>query len=69
MNIGVVSREYPPHGVYWGAATFYQNLAQALVSRGHQVQVICQAWDSLKVDLMVILWFMRLALFQVEVIL
>lgn len=48
MNIGVVSREYPPHGVYWGAATFYQNLAQALVSRGHQVQVICQAWDRPK---------------------
>jgi glycogen(starch) synthase len=48
VRICILSREYPPQGTYWGSATFYRNLAQALSAREHQVQVVCQAWGGPK---------------------
>lgn len=48
MKILLASREYPPDGLYWGAAAHYHNLAQALVARGHEVHVVCQAWQGMR---------------------
>lgn len=43
MRILFLSREYPPHGAYFGSAQFYQRLARNLSARGHEVHVVCQA--------------------------
>jgi glycosyltransferase involved in cell wall biosynthesis len=43
MNICFVTREYPPETGYGGIATYYADVAQALVARGHQAVVISQA--------------------------
>ncbi len=44
MKILLASREFPPDGLYWGAASYYHNLAHAMAARGHEVYVVCQAW-------------------------
>jgi glycosyltransferase involved in cell wall biosynthesis len=48
MKILLASREFPPDGLYWGAASYYQNLAHALAARGHGVHVVCQAWNGMR---------------------
>jgi len=46
MKIAFLSREYPPDTAWGGLATLYHSLACALVQRGHEVHVICQALDK-----------------------
>jgi glycogen synthase len=43
MKIVILSREYPPDTAWGGLAIVYHSLACALVQRGHEVHVICQA--------------------------
>ncbi len=43
MKVAFLSREYPPDSAWGGIATVYHTLAHALVGRGHEVHVICQA--------------------------
>jgi len=43
MKIVLLTREYPPDTSWGGVATYYYSLATALVRRGHEVYVICQA--------------------------
>lgn len=42
MNICILNREYPPHGLMVGPAIFYQTLARLMAGRGHSVHVVCQ---------------------------
>jgi glycogen(starch) synthase len=46
VRIAILSREYPPDTAWGGVATVYHSLAHALVQRGHEVHVICQAVDK-----------------------
>ena len=46
MKIAFLTREYPPDTLWGGPAIVYHELARALVKRGHEVHVICQAIDK-----------------------
>ena len=48
MKVAFLSREYPPDTAWGGIATVYHSLACALVQRGHEVHVICQAVGETK---------------------
>lgn len=48
MRMAFLTREYPPDTLWGGVAVVYHTLARALVKRGHEVHVICQAVDKPK---------------------